>query len=203
MSLLCEFESSVESAWVRHECKYDTLCDFLPVHCSMLKPLRHETHHQYAMQYVSDRRAFRKDLISMQLNMQCNADLTSIEQLDSRKRKRASTETDDEYSCVYSAAQLAANLTAFASLEIHQKKLSKFAHVYSCLFDSLEVYKGRLLNSNIGLAAAAEGSFLLPLTVDVADLVELQLVNKLQLNAQVSVDMIKILGEEQLPPIIE
>ncbi len=199
MSLLEEFESSVESAWVRHECKYDTLCDFLPVHCSMLKPLRHETHHQYAMQYVADRRAFRKDLISMHLNMQCNADLTNIDQLESRKRKRASTETEDE--CVCSAEQLAANLTAFASLEI-QQKLSKYAHLYRCLFDSLEVYKGRLLNSNVDLAAAAEGSLQLPLTVEVSDVIELQLVNKLQENAQVSVDMIKVLGEEQLPLII-
>ena len=203
MSLLDEFESSVQSLWVRHECKYDTFCDFVPVHCSMLKPLRHENHHQYAMQYVSDRTAFRKELISMQLNMQCNADLTSITQLDSRKRKRASTETEDE--CVYSAVQLASNLTALASLDI-QQKLNKYAQSYSCLFESLEVYKKRLLKSTVDLVArskAAEGSFQLPLTMDVSDVVELQLVNKLQHNAQASLNMIKILSEKKLPLIVE
>ncbi len=59
-----------------------------------------------------------------------------------------------------------------------------------------------MLNSNVDLAAAAEGSLQLPLTVEVSDVIELQLVNKLQENAQVSVDMIKVLGEEQLPLII-
>ena len=202
MSLMKEFEKSGESLWIRHECKYDALTDFLSVHCSMLKPLRHETHHRYAMQYVSERSAFRKDIITMQINMQCNADLTSIVQLDSRKRKRApETETDEE--CVYSAEQFAANISAFAALEI-QPKLSKYAHVYNCLFDSLEVYKMRLLNSNVGLpAAAAEGSFSLPLAVDVADIVELQLLAKLQHNVQTSVDLIKTLGEEKLPLVIE
>jgi len=201
MSLLDEFEKSGESLWIRHECKHDVLSDFLAVHCSMLKPLRHETHHQYAMQYVSERNAFRKEIITMQINMQCNADLTSIDQLDSRKRKRASS-TEAGEACVYSAEQYAANMSAFAALEI-QPKLSKYAHVYSYLFDSLEAYKRRLLSSNAGLAAADESSFSLPLATDMAEIVELQLLHKLQHNVQASVDLIKILGEEQLPLVIQ
>lgn len=147
--------------WYRRESRYELLDDFSSTHLNMLKPTaigqtrsQHDAGHLLdTRSYVSSRSAFRKDMTSLQLCLQCSIDLSKKmliekenENTTSRKRKR------DEYGDTSEnnngngnengkgrSMQLAANMCAMQALST-KGQLDKHVQLYHNLLSHVDWY---------------------------------------------------------------
>ncbi len=257
MSLLGEFETEIDDLWLAHENKYEVLNDFLPFHCRMLQSLgADESLHRGAESYVLGREKFRKDLVALHVNLQCNADLQKVVR---KKRSLPSPASDPTAAVVNllshahdplsplmasSAEQLAANVCAIAAVSL-KRQLEQPTEARSRLVDDLAMWRENMRrrgppaldasSAPLPLASASNAEFgaqepfsstssssssssgyakNYPFPVQQAQsqdptdttrgptpeaLVKYRLVCKLQRCAKAACDIVKLIGDEQMP----
>lgn len=163
MSLLVGLESGVESLWFEHEEKFEVLNDFLPLHGRLLQSLHvnqgnreHTKLVDYVKSYLLGRDEFRKDLVALHVNLQCNADLQKVMRTRNKRKRQTTTiidsstkESSASSSSSSSAEQLAANICACSAISL-KRRLETRVQEYNNLVDHLQLWKEKRDDDKLG-----------------------------------------------------